>query len=119
MMKIAVLDDSAILRAAIKTTLESLGYEVPLEAANSAELFNYLKTASVDAVLLDIFFPNESGLDTLRALKQSRKNIKVIIITGMNQKTLTQEAKNLGADDIIYKPFGAEDLTAALEKLKK
>jgi len=118
-MKIAVLDDSAILRAAIKNTLESLDYDVVLEAASSAELFTYLKNRRVDVVLLDIFFPNENGLDTLRSLKQFNKEVKVIIITGMNQKTLTQEAKTLGADDIIYKPFGTEDLTAALEKLKK
>jgi len=117
-MKIAILDDSAILRTAIKNTLESFDYDVVLDAGSSAELFEYLKTHRVDVVLLDIFFPNENGLDTLRNLKQFHKEVKVIIITGMNQKTITQEAKALKADDIIYKPFGTEDLTAALEKLK-
>jgi len=117
-MKIAVLDDSAILRTAIKNTLESFDYEVVLEAASSAELFAYLKDHRVDVVLLDVFFPNENGLDTLRNLKQFHKEVKVVIITGMNQKTITQEAKALKADDIIFKPFGTEDLTAALEKFK-
>ncbi|WP_424245679.1 DNA-binding NarL/FixJ family response regulator [Elusimicrobium posterum] len=117
-MKIAVLDDSAILRTAIKNTLDSSGYEVVCEAETSAQLFNFLKENDVDVILLDVFFPNENGLDTLRVLKQMYKDIKVIIITGMNQKTITQQAQELGADDIIYKPFGTEDLTLALEKLR-
>ncbi|MGB2578489.1 DNA-binding NarL/FixJ family response regulator [Elusimicrobium simillimum] len=117
-MKIAVLDDSNILRTAIRNTLESFDYEVTFDASTSAELFEHLKKNSVDVILLDIFFPNENGLDTLRTLKQFHPDIKVIIITGMNQKTITQEAQKLGADDIIYKPFGTEDLTMALEKLR-
>ncbi|ACC97679.1 Response regulator receiver protein [Elusimicrobium minutum Pei191] len=117
-MKIALVDDSDMLRAAISNTLESFGYEVMCQAASSAELFDYLKTNKVNIVLLDIFFPNENGLDTLRALKQYHKDIKVIIITGMNQKIITQEAQSLGADDIIYKPFSTDDLTLALQKFK-
>lgn len=118
-MKIAVVDDSAILRAALRNTLTGLGHEVICEADGSESLFSCLqKGVMPDVILLDVFFPTENGLDILQAVKQYRKEIKVVVITGMNQQAITQEAQERGADDIIYKPFGTEDLAQTLEKLK-
>lgn len=116
-MKIAILDDSHILRAALRNTLHADGRNVVFDADNSADLFEYLKNSPVDIVLLDIFFPDENGLDALRKIKAFDKNIKVIVITGMNQKDITREAQRLNADDILYKPFGTEELFNALDAL--
>jgi DNA-binding response OmpR family regulator len=118
-MKIAIVDDSAILRAAIKNTLETSGFDVVCVAEGSEGLFSYLKTGEADALLLDVFFPNESGLDILEAVKKQYKDIKVIVITGMNQQSKTQEARRRGADEIMYKPFGSQDLMDILERFKK
>lgn len=117
-MRIAILDDSHILRTALRNTLSSGGFDVVFDAGASAELFKYLRENSVDLVLLDVFFPDENGLDILSALKNLNKNIKVIVITGMNQQSITKEAQRLNADDILYKPFGAKELFTALEKQK-
>lgn len=117
-MKIAILDDSVILRAAIKNTLHNGGWDVAFDAGASSELFDYLKENKLDLVLLDVFFPDENGLDILSALKHFNKHIKVVVITGMNQKSITQEAARLGADDILHKPFGEKELFAALQKQK-
>ena len=57
MLKIALVDDSVILRSAIKNVLESSGFEIVLEAGGSAELFAGLEEKKADVVLLDIFFP--------------------------------------------------------------
>lgn len=117
MLKIALVDDSVILRSAIKNVLESSGYEVVLEAGGSAELFEKLEKADPRLVLLDVFFPMENGLDMLARLKKQHPQIKVLMVTGLKQETIAEEAKRLGADGILYKPFDTDDLLNTIKQV--
>lgn len=118
MFNVALVDDSVILRSAIKNVLESSGYGVPVEAGGSEELFAKLSKNPVQAVLLDVFFPNENGLDILLTLKQKYPALKVLIVTGLRQDPILAEAQKRGADGVLYKPFDSDDLIAAVERLK-
>ena len=118
MVKIALVDDSGILRAALKSVLESSGYAVAAEAENSREMFAQLDKTPVDIVLLDVFFPGENGLDILAELKKRYPKIKVLIVTGMQQNSILEEAQKRGADGVLYKPFDTDDLLTAVKRLK-
>ena len=117
-MKIAIVDDSVILRSALKNVLETSGYQVVLEAGNSQELFDLLGKSKAELVLLDVFFPTENGLDMLAKLKRLAPKTKILIVTGMRQETILAEAQRLGADGVLYKPFDTDDLLTAIERLK-
>ena len=117
-MKIALVDDSVILRSALKNALESSGYQVVLEAGSSQELFNLLEKSKAELVLLDVFFPTENGLDMLAKLKRMAPKTKVLLVTGMRQETILAEAQRLGADGVLYKPFDTDDLLTAIERFK-
>lgn len=117
-MKIAIVDDSVILRAALKNALESSGYQVVLEAGSSQELFNLLEKSKAELVLLDVFFPTENGLDILAKLKRVAPKTKVLLVTGMRQEIILAEAQRLGADGVLYKPFDTDDLLTAIERFK-
>ncbi len=117
-MKIALVDDSVILRSALKNVLESSGFQIALEAGGSQELFSLLEKNKVDLILLDVFFPTENGLDILAKLKQVNPKIKVLLVTGLRQETILEEAQRLGADGILYKPFDTDELLASIERLK-
>jgi DNA-binding response OmpR family regulator len=117
MKKLIVVDDSAVLRTTIQNALDSAGYDVIGTASGSKELFEILNNNTVDLVLLDIFFPEESGVDILRSIKAKYPKLKVLVITAMNQESLNKEIKETGADDILYKPFDMDDLTSALHKI--
>lgn len=117
-MKIALVDDSVILRCALKNVLESSGYQVVLEAGSSQELFSLLPKSQADLVLLDVFFPTENGLDMLAKLKHMAPRTKVLLVTGMRQETILAEAQRLGADGVLYKPFDTDDLLTAIERFK-
>ena len=95
MLKIALVDDSVILRSAIKNVLESSGFDVAFEANGSAELFAKLDGSGVGLILLDIFFPTENGLDILAKLKKHMPQVKVLIVTGLRQDTILEEAQRL------------------------
>ena len=117
MRRIALVDDSVILRSAIKNVLESSGFEVVLEANGSAELFAGLEETDAELILLDIFFPTENGLDILAKLKRFKPKTKVLIVTGLKQDTIMEEAQRLGADGVLYKPFDTDDLLASIQRI--
>lgn len=117
MAKIAIVDDSVILRSAIRNVLESSGFEVSFEAGSSEELFDLMEGSDTRIILLDVFFPNENGLDILALLKKRYENVKVLIVTGLKQDTISSEAQRLGADGILYKPFDTDELLSALKRL--
>lgn len=118
MVKIALVDDSVILRSALKNVLESSGFQVVLEAGSSQELFSLLEKSKAELVLLDVFFPTENGLDMLAKLKRLKPQVRVLLVTGMRQETILAEAQRLGADGVLYKPFDTDDLLTAIERLK-
>ena len=119
MLKIALVDDSVILRSAIKNVLESSGFEVAFEAGGSAELFSRLPGSGVGLILLGVFFPTENGLDILAKLKKMAPQVKVLIVPGLRQDSILEEAERLGADGILYKPFDTDDLLASIERVRR
>lgn len=116
-MKIGLVDDSVVLRTAIKNVLESFGYEVILEAGTSADLFRQLESSQPDLLLLDVFFPTENGLDILARLRKQYPAIKVLMVTGLKQETIATEAKRLGADGVLYKPFDTDELINTIKQI--
>jgi len=118
MIKIALVDDSGILRSALRNVLESSGFDVVFEADGSQALFEKLSKTPVDLILLDVFFPTENGLDILTQLKNRYPNIKVLIVTGLQQNAVLEEAQKRGADGVLYKPFDTDDLLGAITRLK-
>ncbi len=119
MLKIALVDDSVILRSAIKNVLESSGFKVVFEAGGSAELFSKIENSGVELILLDIFFPTENGLDILAKLKKHMPLVKVLIVTGLRQDTILEEAQRLGADGVLYKPFDTDELLSAIQRVSR
>jgi CheY-like chemotaxis protein len=66
-----------------------------------------LATKSFDAVLLDIFMPAVDGLEVLRQLRARGDKTKVLILTALNDARIAEQARALGADDFLTKPFDA------------
>ena len=119
MTKIMIVDDSPILRSTIRTVLERMGHHITGEAGNADEAVALFDKEKPDLVLLDILLPGESGLDILKKLKGKDSSVKVLIVTAVNQETVNEEARQLGAKGILYKPFDPSELTAAITEVTK
>ena len=116
MQRIGLVDDSVMLRSAIKNVLEASGFEVVLEAGGSAELFEKMEENVPSLILLDVFFPTENGLDILARLKKQYPPVKVLMVTGLKQDSIAEEAIRLGASGVLYKPFDTDDLLNAIKQ---
>lgn len=104
---ILIVDDIEINRMVL-TEIFKDEYNI-LEAGDGEEAINLINNGSVifSAVLLDLFMPKINGLGVLKAMNESGKikSIPVFLITAADSQEMLMEGYNLGAIDIITKPF--------------
>jgi two-component system alkaline phosphatase synthesis response regulator PhoP len=72
---------------------------------------------SFDLVILDVMLPGKSGLEVCRDLRQSGKDVAVLMLTAKTQLTDRVVGLRLGADDYVTKPFEPPELLARIEAL--
>ena len=116
MAKILVVDDAAFMRMRCSKMLKENGYDV-VEAENGLEALEVYASEKPDCVLMDITMPEMDGIAALKALRESDPNARVAMVTAMGQQSIIMEAIKCGAKDFVVKPFEAERVLAAVEKL--
>jgi putative two-component system response regulator len=103
MALILIVDDEPLLRRSLRRTLERVGHSVE-EAGDVAEAGRVLNADEVDLVLCDINMPGDSGLDLVRALAAGRSDTAVIMLTGIDDPAVADEALQTGAYGYLVKP---------------
>jgi two-component system response regulator AtoC len=107
---VAIVDDDSAFAAYLKTFLSLRGYEARCYTRGDEMLASMKQNEAPDVVLLDVMMPGLDGLATLRALKASRPEAQVIMLSGRNQASTIVEAVRLGAADYVVKPDDPEGL---------
>jgi DNA-binding NtrC family response regulator len=102
--KVLVVDDDKIVLRAATEILSREGYSV-VAIDDAVEGLSAAKDPSFDVAVLDIKMPNLSGMDLLKAFKQSRPEIEVIMMTAFATVETAVEAVKAGAYDYLTKPF--------------
>ncbi len=109
-----VVDDSKVIRKVARHILETLAFEVR-EACDGREALEACRAAVPDVVLLDWNMPVMSGMDFLRALRDSDlpRRPKVVFCTTENGMAYIRAAIEAGADEYVMKPFDRETWKAS------
>src|SRR5947208_8726429 len=107
---VAIVDDDASFAQYLRTFLSLRGYEARCYTRGDEQLASMKQSEAPDVVLLDVMMPGLDGLATLRALKASRPEAQVIMLSGRNQASTIVEAVRLGAADYVVKPDDPEGL---------
>ena len=107
---VAIVDDDAAFAAYLRTFLSLRGYEARCYTRGDELLASMKQGEPPDVVLLDVMMPGLDGMATLRALKASRPEAQVIMLSGRNQASTIVEAVRLGAADYVIKPDDPEGL---------
>ena len=117
MKKILVIDDSPTVRQQVGVALAQAGFQV-IEAVDG-----YDAMAKVDATVAmlscDLNMPRMNGLEMLEKLRADGRwdKLPVVMLTTEGQPKLIERAKKAGAKGWIIKPFKAELLVAAVQRL--
>jgi two-component system KDP operon response regulator KdpE len=112
-LRILVVDDEPPIRRLLRTTLAAQDYRVE-EAADGEAALDFLKRNPVDLVVLDLGLPGMDGLDVVRRLRGQGNVTPIIILSSRDDEAGKVAALDLGADDYVSKPFGAEELSARI-----
>jgi CheY-like chemotaxis protein len=112
---ILVVDDDPSTREWLSEILEGAGHLV-LTAQDGLEARSLAMRSTLNLVITDISMPNEEGLGTIRALRKSSPQLKIIVLSGKDPETL-QDARLLGAHAALRKPVPAHLLLQCVNEL--
>lgn len=114
---ILIVDDAAFMRMMIKDILTKNGYNVVGEAENGAIAVQKFEELNPDLVIMDITMPEMDGIDAVRAIRGKNAAANIIMCSAMGQQAMVIESIQAGAKDFIVKPFQADRVVEAVNKV--
>lgn len=114
---ILICDDAAFMRMMIKDILTKNGYNIAGEAENGVKAIERYTEVKPDLVLMDITMPEMDGIEALKRIKAADSNASVIMCSAMGQQAMVIESIQAGAKDFIVKPFQADRVIEAVQKV--
>src|ERR1041385_8514472 len=112
--KILLVDDEPGMLRYIRTLLEVDEHQVETASTGEEALDRVQKGLQPNLVLLDLLMPGIDGLETLEGLRKLHPNVKVVMLSCVNDTKKVVQAIRLGATDYITKPFQKAELDAAI-----
>ncbi|HZM59763.1 MAG TPA: response regulator transcription factor [Vicinamibacterales bacterium] len=115
MIRVALVDDQTLMREGLRRLLELTDdITVVAEAADGVEAVEMIPKIKPDVVLLDVRMPRLSGLDVLKALRQSDRLPPTILLTTFDDDGALLEGIRSGARGFLLKDVSLDDLTRAI-----
>lgn len=112
-VRVLIVDDEPDIRATVSAMLEIEGYDVD-EAANGADALHVIERRAPDLILLDMRMPILDGWGFARELRLRGHTIPIVVMTAA--RDAARWASEIAASSFVAKPFGYDDLIAAVER---
>jgi len=115
---VLIADDDPTTLTLLKTTLQNYGMECRV-AEEGDQALAMIRSAPPDVAILDIIMPNLDGFEVLAAIRNDKalKNVRVMLLTALQQEPDLIRGFTLGADDYVLKPFSPVEIVARLKRL--
>jgi DNA-binding NarL/FixJ family response regulator len=115
-INLAIVDDHALFRKTLKNYLsEQENLHVAVQAADIFELFSKLKEASIDVLLMDIFLPELSGNEALKAIRSEYPDMKILVLSVNMDMDMISDLLDAGIQAYISKADEPEELLQAIQ----
>lgn len=114
-LRVLVVDDEPDIRATVSAMLEIEGYSV-VEATNGADALAAIEQDPPDLILLDMRMPVLDGWGFADELRRRSMRIPIVVMTAARDAATW--AAEIAASDYLAKPFGFDDLIAAVERVQ-
>lgn len=115
MVKILIADDSSFARNMLKKYLEEGGFPDTLFSTTGKETIEAFRKHKPDVILLDVAMGDGTdGIEALKKIKGISPETKVIMVTGLAEEILKDEAVSENADGYLLKPFRKEQVIRAI-----
>jgi DNA-binding NarL/FixJ family response regulator len=116
-LRVVVVDDHPVFRQGLRFLLEDLGVDVVAEAADGAAGVEAVLAHRPDVVLMDLQMPGVSGVEATRRLTSELPEVKVLVLTMVDDDQAVFAAVQAGALGYLLKGAGAAEISRALESI--
>lgn len=115
-MKILLIEDNETLAKGISKKLIEIGYIIDVFYDGEDGLYS-LETGIYDLLILDLGLPNIDGIDIIKKLRTSQKNLPILVISARDKLDQRILGLDTGADDYLCKPFELDEIIARVHAL--
>lgn len=120
MIRIAIVDDHAIVRAGLRQYFsEQVDLRVTGEAANGREALDLVRKGEIDVLLMDLSMPDQSGVDALAAIKARAPDLPVLILSGFPEEHYATTLLKQGASGYLNKECDPEEIVNAIRTVAR
>lgn len=116
MKKILIVDDELEFVNDFARGLEMFGYKV-YKAGDGQDALNMVEKNKPDIVLCDYRLPDIDGDKILEKVKAGEPKIKFVMVTAYYDEAVEKRLRNLGADEVVFKPIVLTEIETLLAKL--
>ena len=110
MQRMLIVEDELALNTCLQEFFRLKGFSIQ-SAFSGEEAVERLTDGPVDVILLDVLLPGLTGIEVLRWAKEHYPEVKVIMVTAVDDEGVQETARRYGADAVISKPFDFSDST--------
>lgn len=118
MTRLIIADDHQLVAEGLKSIIESVDEnKVIAMAANGKELLKQLEVIDTDLILLDIDMPVMNGIEAMQHIRKSHPDIKVIVLSMHEEKSLVKKFTDMGAMGFLIKNTDQDELLLAIKRV--
>jgi len=115
MAKILIVDDSAFARNNLRMIVENGGHEIIGLAEDGEQALSLFKSLGPELVMLDYLMEGMSGMEVLKEIIQHDPDAKVIMVSGLGDSTVEEEALEAGARTFVRKPYAQTNILKIID----
>jgi DNA-binding NarL/FixJ family response regulator len=120
MIRIAIVDDHAVVRTGLKQYFEEQDdLQVVAEAADGRHALDIVREGTADVMVLDISMPDQSGVDTLAAIRARAPTLPVLILSGFPEAHFATTLLRLGANGYLNKGCDPDEIVNAIRTVSR
>lgn len=112
---ILAVDDERYFRELTQQVLTAAGLEC-LTASNAAEALELVEEPRIGVVVLDVVLPGIDGIEVLRRVRETRPEVRVIMLSAHTEQDRVLDALRLGAFDYVAKPIHEEEFVLTVRR---
>jgi DNA-binding NarL/FixJ family response regulator len=120
MIRIAIVDDHAIVRAGLRQFLsDQVDMRVTGEAGNGREAMDLVRGGDVDVIVMDLSMPDKGGVEALAAIKAREPGLPVLILSGFPETHYATTLLRQGASGYLNKECDPEEILTAIRTVHR
>ncbi len=106
--KILLVDDSAMIRKALRRYLSQLGYNNVMEADDGSVAVTMVQQEKPDFMIMDVVMGNMNGDQALATIRANGSDVPVVMLSSVTDQALVKSCQDQGISGFIFKPIQAD-----------